>query len=182
MSAKIQKSRYSSKIIGKILLFVCNYPCLTVEGAYLGGQRVEVVEATVVAVGRDAVNGVHRVNIPWGQYEQRAAGAGLETLTLRLPVASDGFLLQVYQGEATLQALVFHQRFAARYARIDDDRTASHDGSLPLAAVMSVIVGLLVWNVAHRMATVAHHLHPSGPAQQEEIAKGAIAATAYLDM
>ena len=64
-----EKSRYSSKIIGKILLCVCNYPCLTVEGAYRGGQRVVVVEATVVAVGRDAVNGVHRVNIPRGKYE-----------------------------------------------------------------------------------------------------------------
>ena len=40
------------------------------EGAELGGEGVEVVEAAVVAVGRDAGNGIHRVEVPWGEDEQ----------------------------------------------------------------------------------------------------------------
>ena len=40
------------------------------EGAELGGEGVEVVEAAVVAIGRDAGNGIHRVEVPWGEDEQ----------------------------------------------------------------------------------------------------------------
>ena len=40
------------------------------EGAELGGEGVEVVEAAVVAVGRDASNRGHRVEVPWGEDEQ----------------------------------------------------------------------------------------------------------------
>jgi hypothetical protein len=32
------------------------------------------------------------------------------------------------------------------------------------------------------MATVAHHLYPSGPSQQEKVAESTITALTYLDM
>ena len=81
---------------------VSYYSGIAREGADFGGEGVEVVEAAVVAVGRHSGNGTHGVEIPWGQYQQAAAGAGLETLALGFPIGTDGLFLQMYQRIALL--------------------------------------------------------------------------------
>ena len=69
------------------------YPCIAREGADLSGESVEVVEAAVVAVGGNTGDSIHAVEIPRGQYQQASSGAGIKTLTLGLPIGTDGLFL-----------------------------------------------------------------------------------------
>ncbi|MBP5548336.1 MAG: hypothetical protein J6X58_05575, partial [Bacteroidales bacterium] len=59
---------------------------------------------------------------------------------------------------------------------------AFENGGFPRQALARIVVGILVWNAADRMAPVALHLHLAGPSQKEEVAESAIAALAYHHM
>lgn len=79
------------------------------EGAELGGEDVEVVEAAIVAVGGDSGDGSHCVEVPRGEDKQGSTDAGFKTATLGFPIGTDGLFLQVYQRVAFFQAFVLHQ-------------------------------------------------------------------------
>ena len=63
---------------------------LAVEGADLGGEGVEVMKTGVGAGGRDAVDGRFVVQMPGGEDEEAAVGAGLEARLFGLPIRADG--------------------------------------------------------------------------------------------
>ena len=153
-----------------------------VEGADLLGESVEVVETAVAAVGRHSCHVAHSVEIPRGENQQAAVGAGVETAAFGFPVRADGLVLQVDEGVAFGQAFVLHQLFAARDAGGDDDGLAGEDGGEPAVVLGGVVGGGLVGEAADGVPTVALHLHLAGPAQEEEIAEGAIAAPSDADM
>ena len=140
------------------------------------------MEAAVVGAGRHAGHSAHFVEAPRGEDEQAAVGAGLEALALGLPIRADGLLLYVDEREAALYALVFHQQLAARDAGRHDYRGAAEDGGEPLVVLLGVVGGGLVGLAVGGVSAVALHLHLVRPAQQEEVAEGAVAAAAYLHM
>ena len=157
-------------------------PGLTFEQAYLRCEGVEVVETAVAAVGRHPGHVAHGVEVPWGENQQAAVGASLETATLRFPIWADGLCLHMDQWVAFLQAFVLHQLLAARDTRSNDNGLSAENGGQPFVMLSGVVGGGLVWEVADGMAAVALHLHLTGPAQQEEVAEGTIAALSNLHM
>ena len=155
---------------------------LSIEGAEFGGDGVQVVELAVVGMCRHSCHGFHLVNIPRCEDEQIAVGTGLKSLPLGLPVGAYGLFLQEDEGVAPFEAFVLHQQFAARDARGDDDRLSAKDGRQPLGVVAGVVGGCLVGLACDGMTAVALHLQLVGPAQEEEIAEGTVAAAAYLQV
>ena len=147
------------------------YPCCSIESTNLSCQRVKVVKATVFTVRWDTAHTPHCVKIPGGKNQQRTIGTGLEALSLGLPEGADGLLLKVYQWEALLQTLVFHQSFTTRYAWCHDDGTSFQNSPFPLLALAGIIV-----------LTMALHLNLACPPQQKQIAEGAIATIADAHM
>ena len=176
--------RYAYSLLGVCLPLArgADDLCLAVEGADVGGQGVEVMEAAVVAVCRHMGDVAHRVEIPGRQDEQAAVDTCLEAPLLGFPVRTDGLLLQVYQRVAIVKASVFHELFASRDARRYHDGGTLHDGRFPLPAIAGIVVSVFVGLAGDGMAAVAHHLHLAGPSEQEQVAEGSVAALAYLHM
>ena len=83
------------------------------EGAYLGGEGVEIVESAVVAVGRDSGHVAHLVEVPRGEDEEAAVGTGLEASELRFPIGTYGLFLQVDERVPILNAFVLYHLLAA---------------------------------------------------------------------
>ena len=94
--------------MSSFLSLLFHYSSVAVEGAQLGGEGVQVMEAAVVAGGGHAGHGVHLIEAPGGEDEEAAVGAGLEALALGLPIGADGLFLQMDEREALLYAFVFH--------------------------------------------------------------------------
>lgn len=80
------------------------------------------------------------------------------------------------------KAFIFHQQFSARDARGDDDRLPAQNGRQPSVVVAVVVGGGLVGLACGGVPAVALHLQLVGPAQEEEVAEGTMAAAAYLQV
>ena len=159
-----------------------DYPCCSIESTNLSCQRIKVVKATVFTIRWVTAHTPHCVKIPGGKNQQRTIGTSLEALSLGLPEGTDRLLLKVYQREALLQTLVFHQSFTTRYARCHDDGKSFQNSPFPLLALAGIIGSFLIRLTSDWMLTMALHLNLACPPQQKQIAEGAIATIADAHM
>ncbi len=153
-----------------------------VESTYIGGNFVQVVKPTIVAVGWYPVYVLHGVEFPWSKYQQPSFSACLETAPFWFPERSDWLFLQMDDRKSLLQTFVFHQQLTPRYARCHYNRSTSHHRFDPLFVLSRIVGRLFIWLSADRMTPMALHLQLVCPSQQKEIAKGAKGTVAYSHM
>lgn len=187
------------------MLLLPYYPCLSIELADVGGEGVQVMEDGIVGGAWHAFHIADILGMPWGEDEERALYACVEARLLGLPVAADGFLLQMDQWIAFLYAAVLYLLLAFGNARGDDDRCPIHDHTLPPSCLGAEGIGLLVRDSGdevrgvlplvvagscallfreHSVACLpmAEHLHLLCPTKQEEVAEGGVVGTIDDDM
>lgn len=67
------------------------------------------METGVVGGGWGVVHFAHVVELPGGEDEKGTSGAGFEALALGFPKGGDGFLLQVDEGVAFVEAFLLEE-------------------------------------------------------------------------
>lgn len=98
------------------LLPLSQHHSFPLKEANLLRQLVEVVGNSIVRTGGHASHIAQFVSLPGCQYQQSSAGAGLKACLLGFSQRTDGFLLQVYERVALLQAFSLHLQLALRDA------------------------------------------------------------------